>query len=274
MIVFPHAKINLGLRVLRRRGDGYHDLESVFYPVQFSDILEILPAGPNLNDGKPEIYVSGLPVPASSDNLCWKAAKLLQERHGLPSVRIHLHKKIPAGSGLGGGSSDAAFTLMAMNKIFDCGFSEDILKKYASEIGSDCSFFIRAEPSFVNGRGNILEPVSLSLAGYYLVLVLPGISISTAEAYQDVKPTEEGFSLREIIQLKPAEWKDKIRNMFEEVIFPGHPELKRIKDDLYLSGALYASMTGSGSAIYGIFSEQPVLKDSLKKQSTYTEKLV
>ncbi|MCK4749897.1 MAG: 4-(cytidine 5'-diphospho)-2-C-methyl-D-erythritol kinase, partial [Bacteroidales bacterium] len=171
MIVFPNAKINIGLRILRKRGDGYHDIESVFYPVGLTDMLEILPNHAFLNDDKAEISVSGIEAPATTKNLSVKAAHLFRDRMGTPEVRIHLHKKIPMESGLGGGSSDAAFTLMAMNEMFGGGLTEEVLHKYASEIGSDCPFFILNRPCLVNGKGDILEPIDLSLEGYHLVIV-------------------------------------------------------------------------------------------------------
>jgi 4-diphosphocytidyl-2-C-methyl-D-erythritol kinase len=250
MIVFPNAKINIGLRILRKRADGYHDLESVFYPVQLCDMLEILPSDTGFNDEKPEIYVSGQDVPASQHNLCWKAARLIRERHGISGVRMYLHKKIPSGSGLGGGSSDASFTLMALNEMFACGLNDELLRQYASEIGSDCPFFTVNRPSLVSGRGDIIEPIPFSLAGFHLVLVFPEVEISTAEAYSSIRPSQNGLPLREILQLSPEEWKDKISNRFETVVASRYPEIGRISEMLYRSGAVYASMTGSGSAVY------------------------
>ena len=274
MLVFPNAKINIGLKILRKRRDGFHDIESVFYPVQIRDMLEILPAVVGLNSKKTEISVSGLKAPASPENLCCKAARLFQERQRTPKVRIHLHKKIPLESGLGGGSSDAAFTLMAMNDLFDCGLDRDVLLYFASGIGSDCSFFIDNRPSLVTGRGNILEPIRISLQGYHLVILFPGITVSTATAYERVMPSEEGLSLRELPQLKPEQWKGKIINRFEEVVFARHPQIGVIKEKLYESGAVYASMSGSGSAVYGIFREDPVLAEDLRAYKIHKEKMI
>ncbi len=273
MIVFPNAKINIGLRVLRKRRDGYHDIESVFYPVSLSDVLEVLPSVQELNAKKDEIYVSGLEAPASGDNLCIKAAKLFQNRHGIPDVRIHLHKNIPPGSGLGGGSSDAAYTLMALNEIYGIGLRDETLKQYASELGADCTFFIDNRPSIINGKGNVPEPVPVSLTGYYMILVFPGIEVSTAAAYQMIKPSEEGYTVREMIKLDPQEWKNKISNSFEEVVFRNHPELGDIKEALYRSGAVYASMSGSGSAIFGIFPSSPALVPELGTYHTHVEEM-
>jgi 4-diphosphocytidyl-2-C-methyl-D-erythritol kinase len=273
MIVFPNAKINIGLRILRKRSDGYHDLESLFYPLQFTDVLEILPSNAELNDKKTEIYVSGLEVPAGEDNLCSKALSLFRDRHGIPGARIHLHKKIPPGSGLGGGSSDAAFTLLALNKLYKTALSRTRLKKYASELGSDCSFFITNSPSLINGRGNVLEQAPIELRGYFLALVLPGIEVSTSMAYKLVRPSEEGIPVRQMILLPPEQWKGNVMNSFEEPIFRKFPELGKIKDGLDRSGAVYSSMSGSGSAIYGIFDSPPVLVQDLLKYPIHIEEM-
>lgn len=273
MIVFPNAKINIGLKVLRKRKDGYHDLESVFYPVQLCDMLEILPAASAINDGNHEIYVSGLPVPATPDNLCLKAAELIAGRHGIPNLRIHLHKKIPPGSGLGGGSSDASFTLLALDEMFSLGLGETRLLQYASELGSDCPFFIANRPSLVNGKGNLLEPFPLNLAGYHLVLVFPDVSVPTTEAYRMISPSTTGIPLRDILQLEPEQWKDRIINRFEEPVFEKYPEIAEIKENLYRSGAAFASMSGSGSAVYGIFRSAARLVAPLKACKTWTEKM-
>jgi len=274
MLVFPNAKINIGLRTLRKRRDGFHDIESVFYPVQIRDMLEILPAVVELNTKKIEISVSGLKAPASPENLCFKAAHLFQERQRTPKVRIHLHKNIPLESGLGGGSSDAAFTLLALNDLYDCALDKEVLLHFASEIGSDCSFFIDNRPSLVTGKGNILEPIRISLKDYHLVIVFPSITMSTATAYEMVIPSEEGLSLRELPQLKPEQWKGKISNRFEEVVFARYPEISMIKEKLYESGAVYASMSGSGSAVYGIFRKDPVLDEDLRAYKIHREKMM
>jgi len=287
MILFPNAKINIGLKILRKRPDAYHDLESVFYPVQLRDILEILPDHPMLNDKGTEIsaagpahqmpdkiFLSGLPLPASPENLCLKAVQLFRKQHEIPEVRIHLHKKIPAGSGLGGGSSDASFTLLALNAIFDCGLTSDLLEQYASQLGSDCPFFIKNSPMLASGRGDILDPVPLSLAGYHLVIVFPEISVSTSEAYRMVLPSGSGPFLRDIIQRKPEEWKGHVCNCFEEAVFARHPEIGRIKESLDESGAVYASMSGSGSAVYGIFRKQPQLNKDLQPYKVYQEVMI
>jgi 4-diphosphocytidyl-2-C-methyl-D-erythritol kinase len=273
MIIFPNAKINIGLRILRKRGDGYHDIESVFYPVGLTDMLEILPSHTNLNDKRAKISVSGIAAPATSENLCLKATRLLRDRLGTPEVDIYLHKNIPMESGLGGGSSDAVFTLLALNEMFSYGLKEEVLHQYASEIGSDCPFFIYNRPCLVGGKGDIMEPFDLSLKGYYLLIVFPEASVPTPEAYKMISPSEDGLPLREILQLKPEQWKELVVNRFEEVVFARYPEIGQIKELLYRSGAVYASMSGSGSAVYGIFSESPPLSGELKNYNIHTEAL-
>jgi 4-diphosphocytidyl-2-C-methyl-D-erythritol kinase len=273
MIVFPNAKINIGLRILRRRSDGFHDLESIFYPVGLCDMLEILPCDPGLNDRGPGISVSGLEVPDSSENLCLRAAGLFRDRQGTLPVRIHLHKKIPVGAGLGGGSADASFTLLALNRLFDCGLDPASLEGYANELGSDCAFFIRNRPCLARGRGEILEPVSLSLAGQYLLILFPGISIPTSDAYRMVSPSADGPGLDEIPQLPLEQWRERAVNDFEKPAFSEHPELAVLKQGLYASGAAFASMSGSGSAVYGIFTAPPELKPELKGYRAYTGRM-
>ena len=252
MISFPNAKLNLGLRILRKREDGYHDLETIFYPIALKDALEILPST-DLS-----IEVTGLVVNGDKDdNLCMKAYRLLKKNHThLPPVSIHLHKTIPMGAGLGGGSADAAFTLRLLNEKFELGLSTEHLIKYALELGSDCPFFIINQPCLAKGRGEDLQKIELDLSGYNFVLVNPGIHIDTGWAFSSiqVKPLKETFNLDEIVQ-KPAEqWKDYLRNEFEETVSATHPIITEIKHILYEKGAVYASMTGSGSTVFGIFS--------------------
>jgi 4-diphosphocytidyl-2-C-methyl-D-erythritol kinase len=256
MILFPNAKLNLGLNVLAKRPDGYHNIETIFYPVPLRDILEVLPAP----DGILRIHTSGNEIPGKpEDNLCVKAFHLLQKDFGISPVHIHLHKVIPTGAGLGGGSSDAAFMLVALNHISGLGITDTQLTKYASQLGSDCTFFIKNATAFAHGRGEITKPVSVDLQGYYLVIVKPSFSVDTATAYSLVHPEKKADDLRKIIEKQPGYWKDYLMNDFEEEIFKIYPLLQRIKNKLYLLGAVYASMSGSGSAMYGIFSS-PVRK--------------
>ncbi|HMK24384.1 MAG TPA: 4-(cytidine 5'-diphospho)-2-C-methyl-D-erythritol kinase [Chitinophagaceae bacterium] len=258
MIVFPNCKINLGLNVLQKRSDGFHELETVFYPLAVHDILEIVFL--KKLRGQPGIpfSVSGLKIDGKQNsNLCIQALKLLIKKiPHMPSVQLHLHKVIPTGSGLGGGSSDAAFTLKVLNEIFGLDLSKEQLIKYAAQIGSDCPFFIINKPCFSKGRGELLEEIDLDLSPYKIVLANPGIAVSTREAFTGITPALPEVSVREIIK-KPIEaWKNELKNDFEKTIFSQYPGIAKIKDEMYNAGALYASMSGSGSTVFGIFSKQ------------------
>ncbi|MAR39139.1 MAG: 4-(cytidine 5'-diphospho)-2-C-methyl-D-erythritol kinase [Flavobacteriales bacterium] len=247
MIVYPNAKINLGLNILRKRKDGYHDISSVFYPVKDCiDILEI---------SKYDTFKfikSGIKIP-DGENLCEKAWRLLHEDYGIGNVRIHLHKQIPIGSGLGGGSSDASFTLKALNKLFELNLSNLELEKYALFLGSDCPFFINNRPKLVEGIGEKMTDIDLDLSEFKIKLINPEIHVSTKEAYSGVTPHEPELSVEEIIQLPVNEWKEKLRNDFEDSVFEKHSELEKIKEELYHQGSIYSSMSGSGSVLFGIF---------------------
>ena len=251
MIVFPHAKINLGLYVTGKRPDGFHDLETCFVPVNIQDALEIVPATPGQDTS---FTSSGLPIPGDPEqNLCVRAFRMLQQDFPLPQVQIHLHKAIPMGAGLGGGSSDAAFVLTTLNRLFHLELSQETLTGYASRLGSDCAFFLQTKACIGRGKGDILSPSDLSLSGFQLVVIKPPVGVNTAEAYQNIIPAQPGTPVAE--QLKePIEcWRDCLFNDFEKTVFPKYPEIARIKDELYNLGAVYAAMTGSGSAVYGLF---------------------
>ena len=255
MIVFPNCKINLGLHILRKRADGYHDLETVFYPVRFTDILELIPD--RETSGGPVHYSqTGLQIQGeAADNLCVKAYHLLKKDFPeLPPVKMHLHKVIPTGAGLGGGSSDAAFTIRLLNDYFKLGLSKEQLLQYALVLGSDCPFFILNKPAFATGRGELLEPVTTDLTSYTLVIVNPGIHVPTAKAFAGIRPALPEKSLKEIIAQPVSSWADELVNDFEKPIFYQYPEIAAIKDELYRAGAVYASMSGSGSTVYGLFS--------------------
>ncbi|TAH43759.1 MAG: 4-(cytidine 5'-diphospho)-2-C-methyl-D-erythritol kinase [Bacteroidetes bacterium] len=255
MITFPACKINIGLNIISKRSDGFHSIETVFYPIQWADILEIVPGAQESNTV--DFRSTGLRLFGPKDkNLCLRAYQLLSEKFNIPSVKMHLHKVLPIGAGLGGGSSDAASTLMLLNKIFKLGASEEELESIAASIGSDCSFFIRNKPMMATGKGEILKPISLKLKNYFIVIVKPRAHISTAEAYASVKPSKPKFDLSEQIQRPISEWKDFVVNDFEHTIFEKHPGIKNIKNKMYKLGALYASMSGSGSSVYGIFSNE------------------
>ena len=252
MIVYPNAKINIGLHVISRRPDGYHNLETLFYPVKLCDALEMA------ETGKTGISFSGIPVDGDPhENLVMKAYERLKKDFDLPPVQFHLHKAIPTGAGLGGGSSDAAFTLKMLNEYFNLNLHKEEMLAYAAQIGADCSFFIENVPAYATGIGNVLEPYKLRLSGYETVILKPQASVSTVQAYKNVIPVRPEISLKEVLSLPVEKWKDAVVNDFEKSVFPRFPEIKRCKDLLYESGALYASMSGSGSAVFGIFHGFP-----------------
>jgi 4-diphosphocytidyl-2-C-methyl-D-erythritol kinase len=268
MIQFPHCKINLGLQVLSKRTDGYHDIETCFYPVSRTDILEVIPSN------ELSFTRSGIDVPGEDhDNLCLKAYHLIRRDFGIGSVKIHLHKIIPIGAGLGGGSSDAAFTLRLLNEIFDLKISNGQMKNYALEVGSDCPFFIDNQPMMGTGRGEILNPVSLHLKGLHLILIKPDIHISTAEAYGGIIPQQREHSILNTLSLPIREWKDKLKNNFEDSIFNKHPSIGHIKEKLYSLGATYASMSGSGASVFGIFEKQIDLKNHFEGMDYWSGEL-
>jgi 4-diphosphocytidyl-2-C-methyl-D-erythritol kinase len=251
VVIFPHAKINIGLHVIARRPDGFHHINTLFYPLPFCDVLEIIPAG------KTTLHLTGLPVEgADDDNLCMKAYRLLEHDYHLPPVAIHLHKIIPTGGGLGGGSSDAAHTLLALNTLFALQCPEQQLMDYAARLGSDCAFFIQTKPALAEGRGEILQPAEIDLSGYCILLVKPPLQVRTAEAYANIHPQLSARPLRELVHLPVAEWRTHVSNDFEAGIFTRHPELAAIKAALYDHGAVYAAMSGSGATVFGLFSDE------------------
>ena len=253
MISFPNAKINLGLNIIEKRSDGYHNISSCFYPVPIKDVLEI-----NLSD-KFDFKASGIPIPGNKqDNLVVKAYKLLKKDFGLPEVAIHLHKNIPLEAGLGGGSSDGAFALKMLNEFFDLYLDDSVLEDYAGLLGSDCPFFIYNEPMLVGGRGEEMNDIKVDLEGYHICILKPQLSISTKEAYSGVKPSIPEHSIHSIISSNPViEWQRFLKNDFEESILKKFDELSRLKSVLYEMGAEYASLTGSGSAMFGLFNIEP-----------------
>lgn len=252
MIGFPNAKINLGLRVVEKRHDGFHNIETIFVPIGLRDIIEIIPAN------ETTITFSGIAVDSlAEDNLCMRAFKMFQQEVGCSNVSIHLHKVIPMGAGLGGGSSDAAFTLKLLASIFSPGTSAYRLKEMASRLGSDCPFFIDNCSSLAHGRGEILQPVALTLKGMYLILVNPGLHVSTKDAYAGVTPKTPELSLLDLIKEPIDRWQDSVVNDFEDSVFRIHPAIKSIKLEMTRMGAIYAAMSGSGSSVFGIF-EKPI----------------
>ena len=256
MITFPNAKINLGLDIVERRPDGYHNLETVFFPIPLQDVLEInINTEPDAPDCSFVMYNASF-YGDSNDNLVVKAYKALAADHTLPKVNMALYKNIPTGAGLGGGSADAAFALKMLNEIAKLGLSDEKLEEYAAKIGADCAFFIKNRPAFAEGIGNILSPTPCNIDGYCIVLVKPEIHISTKEAYSLVVPEYPATRLAEIAGKSVAEWKGLMKNDFERSIFAKHPSMEKIKEELYGMGAVYASMSGSGSAFFGIFKEE------------------
>lgn len=259
MIVYPNCKINLGLNVVRKRTDGYHDLETVFYPVPLTDKLEATVG--NGVDGTCSLSLSGNPIEGNAaDNLIVKAYNLLAADHRLPHVDFDLEKHIPSQAGLGGGSSDATYTLRLLNELCQLHLDSPTLQRYAAQLGADCAFFVTAEPSFATGIGDILTPMAdecAHLKGLYLLIVKPSVAISTAQAFSFVKPQSPIIRCKEVVAQPIDEWRDRLGNDFEISIFNIHPEIRSIKQQLYSMGATYAQMSGSGSAFFGIFNEAP-----------------
>ncbi len=256
MLSFPNAKINIGLNVLSKREDGYHNIDSCMYPVPWRDVLEIIPAD------KFKFSQTGLAIEGDQkENLCVKAYHSLKEPFDLPPVEIHLHKVIPTGAGLGGGSSDGAFTLRLLNRIFDLGLGIDELEKYASKLGSDCPFFIQNMPKMASGRGTELKPINLDLANYYIAIICPEIHVSTEQAYSGIGLSSPDSPLSKRLSRPINEWKSNVTNDFESSIFPEYPDIKEIKSNMYQKGAVFASMSGSGSAVYGLFKKEPRIEE-------------
>lgn len=254
MVSFPNAKINIGLNIIEKRTDGFHNIESVFYPVGWADALEIIPSDIF------KLEFSGLNIPGNQNhNLVLKALQLLEEysHRSLSSLLIHLHKVIPMGAGLGGGSADGAFALKMLNELFDLNFSHEVLISLAQQLGSDCAFFIENKPAFCFEKGDKFEKTTVNLTKKYIYLVNPSIHISTAEAYAGVRPMPWQVSLKEALLYPIEEWKNLVKNDFEASLLSRYPKIDLIKHELYKQGAVYASMTGSGSTVYGIFNEKP-----------------
>ena len=246
MLLFPNAKINLGLHVIRRRSDGYHDIETLFFPVpELCDILELVPAGSFA------VHVHHADI--TGENLCEKAWRLMNRRFRIPPVEIHLYKKIPMGAGLGGGSSDAAFTLKGLSELFGLRLPPDELAALAAELGSDCPFFIYNRPMLARGRGEMLTPFDLSLGSRSLAIFPQDVFVSTREAYAGITPHEPLRRLDEVLALPVEAWRGALVNDFEATVFARHPVLARAKQALYDGGAVYAAMSGSGSSLYAIY---------------------
>ena len=255
MLTFPNAKINLGLNIIEKRSDGFHNIETVFYPIGLCDVLEIVPSESctDYSFSSSGIQLAGDP----EDNLIVKAFHLLRSGYQFPAIDISLIKQIPFGAGLGGGSSDAAFTLKAINELFELKITPNRLEKIASKLGADCPVFIRNKPVFATGIGNVFTPIDLSLKGYFLLLVKPEIHVGTPEAYSLVTPIKPEIPLLELIKLPLSNWKETVKNDFENSVFARYPMIGEIKNNLYEMGAIYSSMSGSGSSVFGIFETKP-----------------
>ena len=257
MVLFPNAKINLGLFITKKRVDGFHELETCFFPIPWSDILEITPALAF------KFSSSGLPISGEiHDNLCYKAFLALSENFKIPNVHIHLHKIIPMGAGMGGGSSDAAFTLMGLRDLFELPLTNQELLAYAQKLGSDCAFFLTNEAQFGTGKGDELTPIPTSLRGLYAIILYPNFGISTQKAYAGIEPSPAPGFLPDLLKSPMPTWKHRIKNDFEKALFVEYPLLAEIKQDMYDLGAVYAAMSGSGSTIFGLFNKEVSLKDS------------
>lgn len=277
MICFPNAKINIGLRILGKREDGYHNIETVFYPLKgiIYDSLEII------RSHEFKIHSAGLKIGGKKENnLCVRAYKLLRKDFFLPDIAVYLYKAIPMGAGLGGGSADGAFMLKLLNNEFNLGISDKKLREYAIRLGSDCPFFILNQPAYATGKGEILKPLREieQLKTKHIVVICPEIRIRTADAYKEINKQPENKKrkirkLSELVYQPISEWKKNIVNDFEEVIFLKYPILRKIKRQLYDYGALYASMSGSGSALYGIFENEPALNNKFKKYKVWQGRL-
>jgi len=267
MVVFPNAKINIGLNILRKRMDGYHEIETLFYPIGLKDALEYVENGKN----QVNFRCSGLTLGIidQEQNIIVKAYRVLQEEHTLPGLDIRLHKVIPAGAGLGGGSSDAAFFMKSMNEHFELNISHEKLKSFAERLGADCSFFLENRPAYATGTGGILSPLDLSLKGAFLLLVKPPFGIDTKMAYSGVVPKEYPFDFKAVVRGKMEGWMGKIKNDFEDTLFVKYPELGILKERLSAMGASYVSMSGSGSSVYAIFEPEPVFSDSIFSRGSF-----
>lgn len=265
MILYSPAKINIGLQILEKRSDGFHEISSLMLPVSFFDMLEIHQI--SLSDNSLSFTTSGIKIPGATDsNLCVKAFHQYTQKSGINcSVKIHLHKQIPFGAGLGGGSSNASTVLLGMNHLNNNALSEAELVELAADLGSDCPLFIYEKAMMASGRGDILNDTVVDLSGYYLLLLNPGIIVSTEEAFRNIIPDRGREPLAELLSQPVSIWNETISNDFEESVFSLHPQIRQLKEKLYAQGAIYASMSGSGSSVYGIYKERPELPDEFNK---------
>lgn len=274
MLLLPNCKINLGLQVVRKRPDGYHDLQTVFYPIPLRDNLELREL--RNSDAPYALQLAGQAIEGNpDDNLIIKVYRQLKEEFDLPALDIYLYKHIPLGAGLGGGSSDAAFMMKGLNEVFELGLSDYEMERRLAGLGADCAFFVQNVPAYATGIGDELTPIPLSLKGMYIVLVKPDVFVSTREAYAGVTPKEPEHDLLKALRRPVTEWRDRVVNDFEPSVFAAHPELAAVKQTLYDMGADYAAMSGSGSTIFGLFSRPvPEARKVFKEHFVWTEHLV
>jgi len=265
MITFPSAKINIGLNITAKRADGYHNLETIFYPIRIKDALEVI------ESSEMSFETSGIEIPGNdNENLCLQAYELMRKDFDLPNISIHLLKKIPIGAGLGGGSADAAFFIKLVNEKFGLELSVEKMQNYCRQLGADCAFFIENKPVFAFGKGDEFEPINLDLSNYFMALVMPPVHVSTGEAYRGVHPKQPQLSLKDLINLPIAEWQGKITNDFENHVLKSYPIIQNVKTALVEAGALFALMSGSGASVYGIFKEAPDLSFLEKDNLVFT----
>lgn len=262
MICFPNAKINLGLNITEKRADGFHNIETVFYPVAWSEALEVVESN-QTNDFN--LHLSGIPISGNlEDNLLYKAYHLVKQHHHVPGIEVYLHKALPMGAGLGGGSADAAFFINLLNEQFQLNLTEELRVSIARQLGSDCAFFIKNKPVFAIEKGDVFHDIMIDLSRYFIALVYPNVHSNTMEAYSLVKPSKPQKSITQILQQPIETWKEELTNDFELSIFSKYPIVKEVKQSLYDCGAVYACMSGSGSAVFGIFKNEPKIGDLQK----------
>ncbi len=273
MVVFPHAKINLGLHVLRLREDGYRDIDSVLVPIPLHDVLEVI-TDASLQPGEVVMSASGLPVPLDpKGNLCVRAVNAIMAEHPLPGLRIHLHKNIPIGAGLGGGSSDGTFMLKALNALIGLGLSQEQLHRMSASMGSDCPFFLDPHTQIVSGRGEVLRKIGVDLTGWWLLLIAPGVHVSTAEVYANTAVSAMESDLLTALDQPLESWMGTVHNRMEAYVLSAYPAVREAKELLVSKGATYASMSGSGSSVFGLFKEKPALPDLRKGQRAWVMRL-
>lgn len=269
MLTYSNAKINIGLNIVEKRNDGFHNIETIFFPIGMQDAIEI---ADSKSEGPYTFSASGIPINIKAeDNIVVKAYELIRAKYNFPSQAIHLHKNIPFGAGLGGGSANAAYMIKLLNKKFNLGMSAKEMEGEVKKLGSDCAFFIENKPAYATEKGDKLNPLDLDLSNYYLLLIKPEIHISTPEAYTNIKPKQVEISLKELVKQPIETWKSTIKNDFEDSIFPNHSLLKDLKEELYEAGAAYAAMSGSGSSMFGLFKKEPNILPKWEKHFCWKE---